>query len=123
MIENILTVGNQVLILFVLIAVGFICGKKKILNENSVRGMTDLVLYTVTQCVIINSFMREFDTAMLKNLIIAFIAASAPWAANTTMFAQKFDADVPLSAACVSLTTLLSVITMPVIVGIAAMLK
>ena len=306
MIGNILTVGNQVLILFVLIAVGFICGKKKILNEHSVRGMTDLVLYTVTPCVIINSFMREFNTAMLKNLIIAFIAAalwfvvdiiianiiihdkdkkrenvlrfglifsncgymsiplqqallgddgvfygavfvsvfniivwtygvslmdgstknislkkifinpgiigtvvgliifltsvklpsvitapigylaavntpipmiiigyhlvgasfkitgkntwisiifrlvvsplillfgmylfgikgavlvagviaaSAPWAANTTMFAQKFDADVPLSAACVSLTTLLSVITMPIIVGIATMLK
>ena len=306
MIENILTVGNQVIILFVLIAVGVILGKKKVLNDNAVKGMTDLVLYAVTPCVIINSFMREFDTAMLKYLIITFIAAavwfiidiivaniiihdkdkkrenvlrfglifsncgymsiplqqallgddgvfygavfvsvfniivwtygvslmdgstknislkkifinpgiigtvvgliifltsvklpsvitapigylaavntpipmiiigyhlvgasfkitgkntwisiifrlvvsplillfgmylfgikgavlvagviaaSAPWAANTTMFAQKFDADVPLSAACVSLTTLLSVITMPIIVGLAVMIK
>jgi len=77
MINNILTVGNQVIILFVLMAVGFILGKNKILNENAVKSMTDLVLYTVTPCVIINSFMREFDVAMLKNLIITFIAATA----------------------------------------------
>lgn len=77
MINNILTVGNQVVILFVLMAVGFILGKNKILNENAVKSMTDLVLYTVTPCVIINSFMREFDVAMLKNLIITFVAATA----------------------------------------------
>ena len=76
MIGNILTVGNQVIILFVLIAVGVILGKKKVLSDNAVKGMTDLVLYAVTPCVIINSFMREFDTAMLKNLIITFIAAA-----------------------------------------------
>ena len=306
MIDNILTVGTQVMILLVLIAIGYILGIKKVLNENAVRCMTNLVLYTVTPCVIIKSFMREFDMAMLKNLIITFIAASvwfivdivlanliihdkdkkrenvlrfglifsncgymsiplqqallgddgvfygavfiavfniivwtygvclmegstkhislkkifinpgiigttiglilflssvqlpsvvtepigylaaintpipmiiigyhlvgasfkitgkntwisivfrlivspliflagmyvcgirgtvlitgviatsAPWAANTTMFAQKYDADVPLSAACVSVTTLLSILTMPIIVGIAIMMK
>ena len=37
--------------------------------------------------------------------------------------AQKYDADVPLSAACVSVTTLLSILTMPIIVGIAIMMK
>ena len=37
-------------------------------------------------------------------------------------FAEKFDADTALSATTVSVTTIISIITMPVIVGIAAML-
>ncbi len=52
-------------------------------------------------------------------LIVCAIAASAPVAAVVTMFANKFDADTPLSATLVSVSTLLSIITMPIIVGIA----
>ena len=51
-------------------------------------------------------------------LIACSIAAAAPSAANTNMFAVKFERDAALSAQLVSVTTLLSAITMPVIVGI-----
>lgn len=47
------------------------------------------------------------------------IAASAPVAATTTMFAAKFDRDVDLSVGLVSSTTLLSIITMPIIIALA----
>lgn len=53
--------------------------------------------------------------------VACVIAASAPVAAAGTMFAEKFGGDTGLSSAMVSLTTLLSVITMPIIVGIATM--
>ena len=52
-------------------------------------------------------------------LITCVIAASAPVAAATTMFAAKFDNDARLSVNLVTLSTLLSVITMPLIVGFA----
>ncbi len=52
-------------------------------------------------------------------LIACVIAASAPAAAATTMFAAKFDNDAELSVNLVTLSTLLSVITMPLIVGFA----
>ena len=52
-------------------------------------------------------------------LITCVIAASAPVAAATTMFAAKFDNDAKLSVNLVTLSTLLSVITMPLIVGFA----
>ena len=45
--------------------------------------------------------------------------ASAPVAATTTMFAAKFDRDVDLSVGLVSSTTLLSIITMPIIIALA----
>ena len=47
------------------------------------------------------------------------IAASAPVAASTTMFATKYDCDTGLSVNLVSLSTLLSLITMPLIVALA----
>jgi len=82
MTENILTVGNQVLVLFILIGVGFICNKRKIFGDEAVKGMTTLVLYIVTPCVIINSFCREFDPKMLKGLLIAIVAAFVSYAVN-----------------------------------------
>lgn len=54
-------------------------------------------------------------------MVACVIAASAPVAAAGTMFAEKFGGDTGLSSATVSVTTLLSVITMPIIVGIATM--
>lgn len=47
------------------------------------------------------------------------IAASAPVAALTSMFAVRYERDVPLSVGLVSATTLLSILTMPPIVGLA----
>ena len=49
--ENFIIIAQQVLVLFILIAVGFICGKKKIITDFSARHMTDIVLYVVTPCV------------------------------------------------------------------------
>jgi predicted permease len=46
-------------------------------------------------------------------------ASSAPVAALTTVFAAKYSRDVPLSVGIVSGTTLLSLVTMPPIVGLA----
>lgn len=82
MLENFLTVGNQVLILFVLIGVGVICNKTKILNDKAIGGITDFILYVVTPCVIINSYIREFQPEMLKGLLITVAASVISYAVN-----------------------------------------
>ena len=54
-----------------------------------------------------------------RTMIIAFaIACSAPTAATTTMFSAKFDRDVDLSVSVVASTTILSLLTMPLIVSL-----
>ena len=68
-----ITVATQVVILLILILVGFIAAKTHLLNDNGVKNMTDFVLMLVTPCVIIKSFVREFNTALLKNLLISFL--------------------------------------------------
>jgi len=82
MLENILTVGNYVLILFILIGVGFVCNKTKILTASALKEMTNFVLYIVTPCVIINSYQREFDKNMLRGLLITLAAAILSFAIN-----------------------------------------
>ncbi len=82
MIDNILIVGNQVLILFILIAVGFICNKTKIIKDNAIKSFTDFALYIVSPCVIINSYQREFDTDMLNSLILTCIVTFVSFAIN-----------------------------------------
>lgn len=77
MLTDFLTVGQQVMILFVLIAMGFLLGKTKLIGEEGIAGITNLVLYLVTPCVIIEAFQREYDPSMLlglgKTCLIALI--------------------------------------------------
>lgn len=75
MLNSFLTVSEQVLILFVIIAIGFICGKTKLINEAGSKVMADVVLYFVTPCVIINAFQREFDVTMLIKLIVSAVCS------------------------------------------------
>lgn len=65
----------QVCILFALILIGALLAKTKILTEASAKSFTDIALYVATPCVIIKSFIREFDKSMLKNLLVSFLAA------------------------------------------------
>lgn len=77
MLDSFLTVGLQVLTLFILMAVGFFCGKGKFLDEHSVKKITDILLYIITPCVIIRSFIREFDPNMMLGILIVAVSAAA----------------------------------------------
>lgn len=59
--------------LFVLIGVGFLCGKKGILTDHSSKHITDIVLYIVTPCVMVSAFQRKFSMELVGNIIIGVI--------------------------------------------------
>jgi predicted permease len=52
-------------------------------------------------------------------MLALVIPASAPVGAMVTMFAAKYNRDVDLSVGLVSGTTILSIITMPIVIAIA----
>lgn len=76
MIQDVLTVAQNVLTLFLLIGVGVLCAKTRLLGEKAVKAMADLVLYVATPCVIIKSCIREFDPAMLKGFLVVIAVAA-----------------------------------------------
>ena len=76
------SVAQQVVILFVLIAVGFICAKAGLLKPEAISSINNILLYTVTSAVIIESFHRDYTPDMLASLGVAAIAAAAVHAIN-----------------------------------------
>lgn len=88
MLENFVMVAQNVIGLFVLIAIGFICGKKGVLTEESSKKMTDIVLYVVTPCVMVWSFQgHRFSKELLFNIFITALCAAASIIA--TIFISK----------------------------------
>lgn len=77
MLEDFLTVGQNVLTLFILIGIGVVCGKVNLLGDTAVKACANLVLYIATPCVIIKSCIREFDISMLRGFLIVAAAAVA----------------------------------------------
>lgn len=68
-------VGQQVLVLFILIGVGALLAKLGMITDGGARSMTDVVLYAVTPCVIVNAFQREYRPEYLSGLLTALLAA------------------------------------------------
>ncbi len=75
--EYFLTVGQQVLILFVLILAGYVLGKKNIIGETGAKTLSDVALLLATPCVIALSFEREFSWSVLRELGVALVVGIA----------------------------------------------
>lgn len=77
MVQNLIIVSEQVVILFILIALGFVCGKTKLINDSGAKILTDLVLYFATPCIMIKSFQEvRYDPGMVLNLAITALCAA-----------------------------------------------
>lgn len=75
MLSSFFNVGQQVLVLFLLIGVGALLTKLGFITERGASSMTDVVLYAVTPCVIVNAFQREYQPELLGSLLTALLCA------------------------------------------------
>ncbi|CUH96600.1 putative membrane protein [Propionispora sp. 2/2-37] len=64
------TVINQVLILTLMMIIGVILRKKKIITDEVNKGLSDILMYVTLPCMIIYSFNFEFSMDMLKNAVL-----------------------------------------------------
>lgn len=75
-ISNMITALTQVVILYIIVALGFFCHKTGIYTEKASRLTTDLLFYVVTPAMIARSFLDiELSKETLKGLGLAFLAA------------------------------------------------
>ena len=75
MIHSFLTVGQQVLILFALMAVGFVLGKVRLMDDRGSLAITNLVMYAVSPAMMVVAFQRERNTADLHNFLMCLLLA------------------------------------------------
>jgi predicted permease len=76
MLTNLLTVGEQALVLFLLILVGLICRKTNLIGDGAITGMSNLTLYFVIPCTLIHAFQIELTPDTLRDFLIALAAAA-----------------------------------------------
>ena len=72
--NNFYTVFIQVLILFIFMGFGFVGEKKRFISEEGSKVISDIIMYFVTPCLIINSFNIVFDKNKLEGLLICLVA-------------------------------------------------
>lgn len=77
--------GTQVLVLFILMGVGYLAAKLKFLSEEGIKSVTNLMLYIITPCMMINAFQRPFDPALLRGFLIAAAATAGIYVLEIVM--------------------------------------
>ncbi len=99
MISSFLTIGQQVLILFLLIAVGFVLGKLHMMDARFTRTMSNLILTVVVPCITIVSFQRPLERQSLSQFGTIMAIAIVVHGLNMLLahgFLRKKDALQPL---------------------------
>ena len=96
MLESLVVVARQVGILFMLMGVGFVCRRVKLLGEASLKGMVDLLILVVTPCLIVHAFQAHpFEPRLLVGLGWAFaLAVLAPALGMVAAYLFVRDRDV-----------------------------
>ena len=73
--ENLFVISGQVAVLFLLMGVGAVLRKTKLLTDGAIEGMVNLLILVVTPCLIVDVFQRPFSPEMLSGLGLAFLIA------------------------------------------------
>ncbi|MGI6096025.1 MAG: AEC family transporter [Lachnospiraceae bacterium] len=66
---------KQIVSMFLMIMMGYILVKTRLIKGEESKGISMVVLYLVMPCVIINSFQVEYSSETVHGLLLAFLAA------------------------------------------------
>lgn len=66
---------NQILIMFLIILIGVICYKTKLIDAVTNKKLSNLLLMLVNPLVILVSYQRDFSKELLSGLFISFVLA------------------------------------------------
>lgn len=86
---------TQIAVMFLLIGIGAICYKRKIITDNGSAQMSSLLMTFVAPSVIIHSFCRDFDPAMAGKLVSALILSIILLIISIILAALIFRRDTP----------------------------
>ncbi len=66
---------NQILVMFLIMVLGFLCFKLKIINHETNKKLSDFLLLIVNPLLIFNSYQREFNKELFQGLLVSFVLA------------------------------------------------
>ena len=76
LLQNVYILVSQIVIMFLLMAVGYVCYRLKYINNDGASQLSLVLTRIVAPCVVINSFQREFEPALGRVLVISILCAA-----------------------------------------------
>ena len=73
--EIISTIVGQISIMYVLMAIGFIVYRKKLINEEGTKQLSNLLVWVINPLIMLTRYQMEFSVVKLKELGISFIVS------------------------------------------------
>ncbi len=73
--ELVLIIFNQLIFMLILILIGFLLVKTKLLSDEGAKSLTNIILYVSSPIIIISSYHSSFDMIKLKKLLLSFVIA------------------------------------------------
>lgn len=70
---NLGQITNQIVLMFCLMLVGVIINKFKFMHAQTSNDLTNILLYVVSPCLIINAFEQEYSSSRIKQFILVAI--------------------------------------------------
>ena len=71
--SELFVIVRQIVIMFLLMSVGFLIYKKKMIDDHSTKQLTDIVLYIVNPALSLVSFQQSFSADKLIGVMIVFV--------------------------------------------------
>lgn len=66
-------VFQKITVMFLILAAGILCCRWKLIDEEGNRKLSNLLLLLVNPVVIFVSYQMEYDSRLIRNLILAFL--------------------------------------------------
>lgn len=79
MFESVQTIVTQIFIMFLLMFVGHLLYRRRIIDDQGSKQISSLLLNIVTPAVLISSYQRPFDMGEARQLLTAFLFAIATY--------------------------------------------
>lgn len=70
MLESFLIVIEKVCVLFLLLLIGYFCGKKQALNDEAVKCLNSIILNLVIPCTVISGFQSDKASGLVGELLL-----------------------------------------------------
>ena len=77
MIHAMLAVVEQVAILFLMMAVGYVCSRRRIISSRGAAQLANLLFYVVTPCLIVSSLLTDSGGISMRNILVALLLSGA----------------------------------------------
>ncbi len=76
MLENFIIIGKQILIVFLLMMIGYVGGKKKKISDVLADGLAGIAMNLSIPASILLAFQREFETRLVRELLLSALLAA-----------------------------------------------